>query len=292
MLRDGFHQHAVHAGVAPYRPNSLDGGNPFLAGDAEHAFLDVPVTVAEAPKVRANPASFDDHFSQARLFWLSMSPVEQEHIVRAYTFELGKCYEQAIKERQLRCLANIDPELCTKVAAGLGLPRRSRPCRSPTSRPARRCPRSAHHWPIDGRIVGIVVGPDADLDGRRPPARRAVFAAGMVPLLIAPHGGTVGGLRCSGRSPPPGPSSSTRSCSPRRRAGRGRPARPRRQGRRRGRRRVDPRSCAGRRVLAARQDDRRLGRGPRRAPERGYRRTARDRHRRLGRPMRWAPSRT
>ena len=37
MLRDGFHQHAVHAGVAPYRPNSLDGGCPFPAGDAEHA---------------------------------------------------------------------------------------------------------------------------------------------------------------------------------------------------------------------------------------------------------------
>ncbi|WP_190215904.1 catalase, partial [Kitasatospora indigofera] len=32
MLRDGFHQDAVHTGVAPYRPNSLDGGCPFLAG--------------------------------------------------------------------------------------------------------------------------------------------------------------------------------------------------------------------------------------------------------------------
>lgn len=50
MLRDGFHQHAVHAGVAPYRPNSLDGGNPFPAGDDENAFVDVPVTVAEAPR--------------------------------------------------------------------------------------------------------------------------------------------------------------------------------------------------------------------------------------------------
>jgi catalase len=55
MLRDGFHQHAVHAGVAPYRPNSLDGGNPFKAGDRENAFVDVPVRVAEAPKIRANP---------------------------------------------------------------------------------------------------------------------------------------------------------------------------------------------------------------------------------------------
>ena len=139
----------------------------------------MPVTVAEAPKVRANPASFDDHFSQARLFWLSMTPVEQEHIIRAYTFELGKCYEQAIKERQLQCLANIDPVLC---AAGRHRARparaRSRPCRSPTSSRAPRCPRSAGEWPADGRMVGIVVDPDGDLDGvddaargrRSPPA--------------------------------------------------------------------------------------------------------------------------
>lgn len=32
MFRDGFHQHAVHTGVAPYKPNSLDGGCPFHAG--------------------------------------------------------------------------------------------------------------------------------------------------------------------------------------------------------------------------------------------------------------------
>src|SRR5699024_6869928 len=28
MFRDGMHQSAVHSGVAPYKPNSLDGGNP------------------------------------------------------------------------------------------------------------------------------------------------------------------------------------------------------------------------------------------------------------------------
>jgi catalase len=120
MLRDGFHQHAVHAGVAPYHPNSLAGGNPFPTED--HAFVDIPVTVTEAPKVRANPASFDDHYSQVRLFWLSMTPVERQHIISAYTFELNKCYEQAVKERQLLALANIDPVLCQQVAAGLGLP--------------------------------------------------------------------------------------------------------------------------------------------------------------------------
>jgi catalase len=193
MLRDGFHQHAVHAGVAPYRPNSLDGGNPFRAGDDENAFLDVPVTVAEAPKVRMNPVSFDDHFSQARLFWLSMSPPEKEHIIRAYTFELGKCYEQAIKERQLQCLANIDPVLCSEVATGLGLPapEPTRPLAGVAPSPA--LSQIGGQWPPDGRMIGIVVDPDGDLDGVGE-VRRAVFSAGMVPLVIAPHGGMVGGI--------------------------------------------------------------------------------------------------
>ncbi|MFC0508999.1 catalase [Micromonospora costi] len=193
MLRDGFHQHAVHAGVAPYRPNSLDGGNPFPAGEEDHAFVDVPVTVAEAPKVRANPVTFDDHYSQARLFWLSMSPVEKEHIVRAYTFELGKCYHQAIRERQLRCLANIDPVLCEQVATGLGLPapEPTVPLADVTPSPA--LSQVGREWPPDGRMVGIVVDADADLDGVGQ-VRRAALAAGMVPLVIAPHGGTVGDL--------------------------------------------------------------------------------------------------
>ena len=193
MLRDGFHQQAVHAGVAPYRPNSLDGGNPFPAGDAENAFLDVPVIVTEAPKLRANPASFDDHYSQVRLFWLSMTPVEQQHIVNAYTFELNKCYEQAIKERQLLSLANIDPGLCRQVAAGLGLPapEPTVPPADVTASPA--LSQLGGTWPADGRTVGIVVDPAGDLDGLGS-LRQAVFDAGLVPLLIAPHGGLIGGL--------------------------------------------------------------------------------------------------
>jgi catalase len=188
MLRDGFHQDAVHGGVAPYRPNSLDGGNPFTAGD--RGFVDVPVRVAEAPKIRENPVSFDDHFSQARLFWRSMSPVEKEHIVSAYAFELGKCYEQAIKERQLRCLATIDPVLCEQVAASLGLPAPApdRPVVEVTPSPA--LSQVGVEWPADGRVVGIVTGEAADVAE----VVEAVFAAGMVPLVVAAHGGKVGDL--------------------------------------------------------------------------------------------------
>ncbi|NMO37178.1 catalase [Streptomyces sp. GMY01] len=191
MLRDSFHQTAVHRGVAPYRPNSLDGGCPFLAGADTGAYIETPVTVPEGKKVREAPESFADHFSQPRRFWLSMSPVEREHIIGAYTFELGKCYEQSIKERGLQVLANIDPELCAEVAAGLGLPAPSATVPLADVEPSPALSQVGHTWPTDGRIVGIVTGPDGDLEGVRA-VRDAVLAAGMVPLVVAPTGGTLG----------------------------------------------------------------------------------------------------
>ncbi|MCW2836777.1 MAG: Catalase [Marmoricola sp.] len=192
MLRDGFHQDAVHGGVAPYRPNSLDGGCPFHAsGPRDGAFIDVPARVAESVKTRSAPASYDDHFSQVRQFWLSMTPPEKEHIVLAYTFELAKCYEQAIKERQLLALANIDAELCAQVAAGLGLPAPDPTVPLVDLDPSPALSQLGSTWPTDGRMVGIVVDPDGDLQGVEEVAA-AVKAAGMVPLVVAPHGGTLG----------------------------------------------------------------------------------------------------
>ncbi|WP_307865528.1 catalase [Streptomyces montanisoli] len=188
MLRDGMHQTAVHRGVAPYRPNSLDAGCPFLAGEDTAAFIEVPVEVPESRKVRDAAASFDDHFSQARLFWLSMSPVEREHIVAAYTFELGKCYEQAVKERGLKSLARIDAQLCEQVATGLGLsaPAPEEPLADPRPSPA--LSQVGKVWPLDGRVVAIVTDGVSDLDGVRA-VRQAVLEADMVPLIVAPSGG-------------------------------------------------------------------------------------------------------
>ncbi|HEX4786815.1 MAG TPA: catalase [Actinospica sp.] len=188
MLRDGLHQDAVHSGVAPYKPNSLDGGCPFFAGAGENAFVEFPTPVAAGTKVREAPASFDDHFSQARLFWLSMTPVEREHIIAAYSFELGKCYEQAVKERALRTLANIDPYLCEQVAAGLDLPvpEPSEPLAEPQPSPA--LSQLGRTWPAKGRIIGIVADPEGDLAALAA-VRSAVLAADMVPLIIAPTGG-------------------------------------------------------------------------------------------------------
>lgn len=147
--------------------------------------------VAAGRKVREAPASFADHFSQPRLFWLSLTPIEREHTIAAYTFELSKCYEQAIKERYLRVLANIDPVLCRQVAEGLGLPapEASEPLANPQPSPA--LSQVGQTWPTDGRIIGIVAG-DGDVAAVGA-VRQAVLDGGMVPLVIGPTGGMLGG---------------------------------------------------------------------------------------------------
>ncbi|MFI9818443.1 catalase [Saccharothrix variisporea] len=186
MLRDGYHQTAVHGGAAPYRPNSLDGGCPFHAGVADGAYVEMPQRVEESVKVREAPASFADHFSQPRLFFHSLSPVEQEHVIRAFTFELGKCYEQAVKERQLRVLARVDARLCSEVATGLGLPVPEFDGELPEVTPSPALSQIGRRWPVEGRVVGIVA--DHSVDGVEA-ARAALEEAGVVPLVIAPHGG-------------------------------------------------------------------------------------------------------
>ncbi|MFE1285687.1 catalase [Streptomyces sp. NPDC058751] len=190
MLRDGMHQTAVHRGVAPYRPSSLDGGCPFVAGADDGAYVEVPEQVPAARKVREAAATFDDHYGQPRLFWLSMTPTEREHIVAAYTFELSKCWETAIRERALKVLANIDGELCSQVATGLGLPAPEPTVTLTDPVPSPALSQLGETWPLDGRTVGVITADGQDLSGVRSVAR-AALDADMVPLVIAPAGGVL-----------------------------------------------------------------------------------------------------
>ena len=179
----------MHTGQAPYTPNSIDDGVPFPADWSEGGYVHVPRHV-EGDVVRAAPASFDDHFSQPALFYASLTPIEQQHIADAYTFELGKCYEQGIKERALTVLAKIDADLCAQVAAGLGL---AAPAPDPVD-VAAPSPALAQikptPFPIEGRIVGVVTGDGADLKGVAK-LREALEAEGALLRVIAPHGGQI-----------------------------------------------------------------------------------------------------
>ena len=191
MLRDGMHQSAVHSGGAPYKPNSLDGGCPFYAGAAEGGYVEFPAPVAAAEKGRQAPESFADHFTQPRMFWLSLSPAEREHTIAAFAFELGKCYEDAIKERTLRALAEVDTYLCEQVAAGLGLPAPKATRELPDVQPSPALSQVGQKWPTKGRTIGIIADESTDLNTVRT-LRRKIYDDDMIPLVVAPAGGKLG----------------------------------------------------------------------------------------------------
>lgn len=122
--RDGMHRTTIDKGRTSYEPNSIDGGWPkeTPSGPQDGGFESYPERI-DACKIRQRSQSFGDHFSQARLFYRSMSAHEQEHIIAAYSFELGKVEREFIRARQVNeILANIDLELAARVAKNLGLP--------------------------------------------------------------------------------------------------------------------------------------------------------------------------
>jgi len=122
--RDAQHRTTIDKGRASYEPNSIDGGWPKETPTAaqDGGFESYPERI-DAAKIRQRSESFSDHFSQARLFFNSMSEHEKEHIIAAYSFELGKVEREFIRAREVNeILANIDLTLAKRVAENLGLP--------------------------------------------------------------------------------------------------------------------------------------------------------------------------
>jgi catalase len=116
--RDGMHRQAIARGRVAYEPNSLAGGCPFQAG--AKGFVTYPEHV-EGSKVRGKAELFAEHYGQARLFWKSQSPPEQQHIINAFRFELTRVQSPEVRERIVAGLVNVDLGLATAVANQLGI---------------------------------------------------------------------------------------------------------------------------------------------------------------------------
>jgi catalase len=118
--RDGFMRQQINAGRTSYHPNSIGSGCPFQVGKSQGGYTSYAEKI-DAKKVRARSKSFFDHFSQAKLFYNSQSEPEKEHMINAFSFELGKVEIKEIRVRMLGILSLVDKGLATRVARNLGL---------------------------------------------------------------------------------------------------------------------------------------------------------------------------
>ncbi|TFY98691.1 catalase [Ramlibacter rhizophilus] len=204
--RDGMHRQAIHRGRVAYEPNSLGGGCPFQAGAAQQGFVSVPARIRadeEQGKVRAKPEKFADHYTQARLFFDSQTPVEKDHIANGFRFELSKVTVPAIRERTVSMLRNVSDELARKVAMGLGidpLPEAMPPVLANPAEPeVTRSPAlSLLARPGDGSLMGrkiaLLVAPGVEGESLTS-IQAALVGQGAVARLVGPH---IGRMRTAG----------------------------------------------------------------------------------------------
>ena len=115
--QDGHMAFSNPQGRVNYEPNSWERSP---RESLQKGFKSYP-TKENGEKIRSRSESFSDHYSQARLFYISQTPIEQKHIRDALVFELGKVTSLRIRTRILSHLLNIDKKLAMDTADLLGL---------------------------------------------------------------------------------------------------------------------------------------------------------------------------
>lgn len=116
----GFMRHTINKRKANYWPNSTGGGCPMMAPENEGGYVHHMEKI-DGHKIRARSESFNDHYTQATMFWNSLTAPEKKHLVEAAHFELGKVMSEEIRKRQVANFYKVDPTLAEMVAQGIGV---------------------------------------------------------------------------------------------------------------------------------------------------------------------------
>jgi catalase len=178
-------------GRANYEPNSLPNQERGPRECPREGFSSFADTLS-GEKRRARSASFSDHYSQARQFYVSQTDVEKDHIQDALVFELSKVERAEVRVRMVSHLLNIDESLAKNVARGLGvdpLPTAATPAKAPNNRlPSSDALSILKNSPgtFSGRKVGALITDGVDMDLLNK-LRSALSDEGADLELIAPR---------------------------------------------------------------------------------------------------------
>ena len=223
--RDAMGRTTINKGRVAYFPNRLGGGCPMHSTQAADAFVSYAEKI-DGAKIRARSDSFSDHFSQATLFWNSMSDWEREHIAEAFAFELNQVENEGVRHHVMNeILVNIADALAEAVSlqtgikiAPVGTPENPTPSAPTPSGPLR--PKSkelsstalSQDKPgvtITGRKIALLGGEGVDAK-QLAAVKHALIAQKALVELIAACAGTItdsaGDLQKVNRAAPNAPS--------------------------------------------------------------------------------------
>jgi catalase len=120
--RDGAGQTFIPLNTAAYSPNTLNGGSPKQANQTVgDGFFTTPSRTVTGSLIRAISSTFADHWSQPRLFYNSLIPVEQQFLINAIRFETSHLVSEVVKQNVIIQLNRVSNDLAKRVAEAIGI---------------------------------------------------------------------------------------------------------------------------------------------------------------------------
>lgn len=117
--RDGWHQHMINKGPVAYHKSSIDDQSPYYESPENGGYEHYQEKI-DGEVIKARDDSFRDHFSQATAFYKSLSEVERNHIINAFSFELSKVQREEIRQNVVDMFANVDKKMADEIAKNVG----------------------------------------------------------------------------------------------------------------------------------------------------------------------------
>ena len=187
--RDGYNRQTINRGQVSYHKNSLQNNTPNPVPRANGGYEHYQEKV-DGRKIRARSKGFEDHFSQACLFWNSMTPIEKEHITKAFCFEVGKVQSMDVRKQVVEMVAHISHDLAKTLAEKVGvtatietIPEETETKQSPAV--------SMYTNPIrfvETKKVAVIIQKGEEAK----PLIEALEAAGIVVEIVSDRQGTLG----------------------------------------------------------------------------------------------------
>ena len=108
--------------TAAYTPNTLNNGSPMQANQTVgNGFFTAPERTASGALQRSLSSTFRDVWSQPRLFFNSLLPVEQQFVINAMRFETSMLTSEVVKRNVLIQLNRVSHEVASRVGAAIGM---------------------------------------------------------------------------------------------------------------------------------------------------------------------------
>ena len=120
--RRGPMRYRIDVDKVNYHLNSLANNTPFETPPDQGGYEHYPKKV-EGHVIRGRSESFNDFYSQPRIFWNSLTPIEKEHVIEAFSYQLGKVRSKSVRQQNIDLLVNVDTELASIVADNIGISR-------------------------------------------------------------------------------------------------------------------------------------------------------------------------